>query len=242
VGGGSVQLRKRNALDYAIHGGGNGGTNGQNVNLWNSSSSSQNLHWLISEIQGAEVRASARAFNVSAVLGQKANLKWYFPQAEDKKVKQYVIKFSANESTEMEELGIIPAEDVEGLTGYEYQHQTPVEGINFYQVIVQYEDGTANYQMVDDIIFGKKIGSIQLSPNPAMDFLNLDVSNYQNEAIDYFIQSIDGVKRQEGRLNTDHENTVQLELNNIQNGMYIIYLKPENHRVETVKFIIAKDY
>ena len=46
---GFFKLVKRNASGFAINGGSNG-SNGQNVNLYDSSSSSQNLQWIITPI------------------------------------------------------------------------------------------------------------------------------------------------------------------------------------------------
>jgi len=47
VGGNAFQLVKRNAPGFALDGGSNG-QNGQNIQLWRSGSSSQNLHWYFS--------------------------------------------------------------------------------------------------------------------------------------------------------------------------------------------------
>ena len=46
AGGGAYKLIKRNATGFALDGGSNG-SNGQNVNLYDSSNSSQNLQWFI---------------------------------------------------------------------------------------------------------------------------------------------------------------------------------------------------
>ena len=59
VGGGHYKLKKRNA-NYAMDGG-NGGSKGQNVKLNNSSSSSQNLQWSITEVAGASPRSKTVA-------------------------------------------------------------------------------------------------------------------------------------------------------------------------------------
>jgi len=48
-GSGFFQLIKRNAAEFAIDGG-NGGLNGQNVQLYHSSTRSQNLQWRITPV------------------------------------------------------------------------------------------------------------------------------------------------------------------------------------------------
>ena len=197
---------------------------------------------LIIELIGAGERAIQSELYVTPVFGHKSKLKWYFLQEDNKKVKQYLLKHSSSEDEEMEEVAIVPAEEFEGVKSYEYLHDDPVYGINFYQVIVQYEDGTENYQMVGDIIFDLNLDPIQIAPNPATDYLNINLSNYMDESFTYTIQSISGVKIQNGKWDVDHEDTVQLDLSNIRNGIYIIYMKPENHKAVAVKFVIAKDY
>ena len=142
----------------------------------------------------------------------------------------------------MEALAIVPAEEFEGVRSYEYMHDDPVYGINFYQVVVQFEDGTENYQMYGDIIFDLKTGGVQIAPNPATDYLNVDISSYMDKSMDYFIQSIDGTIKQKGRLESNHEDILKLDLSDIQNGIYILYLKPEDRRAIALKFVVAKDY
>ena len=187
-------------------------------------------------------RALQRILSVTPKFGQKSKLQWHFSQEDNKKVKQYLLKHSSGVEEKMEEIAIIPADEYEGLRSYEYLHDDPVNGINYYQVIVQYEDGTEDYQMVGDISFDLNLAFIQIAPNPATNYLNINIANYMDKSITYFVQSINGVKIQNGKWDIGHEDTVQLDLSNIQNGIYIIYMKPEKRKAVAVKFMIAKDY
>ena len=196
---------------------------------------------IIIEPIGAIIRAIDSDLDITSVFGEKAKLQWYFYEG-DKEVKQFLIKHSSSVDEEMTELAIIPSEDNSGARTYEYLHDTPTFGINYYQVIVQFEDGTENYQMIGDIKFDKKVSTVQVAPNPATDYLKVDISNYMDKSMDYFIQSIEGVIQQNGSLLSDHEDIVQLDLRNIPNGIYILYMKPENRKAIAVKFVIAKDY
>ena len=142
----------------------------------------------------------------------------------------------------MQEVAIIAAEDAEGLTAYDYAHQTPSTGINYYQVIVQFEDGTENYQLVGDITFEGEVGTIQIAPNPTDGNLFVDISKYMDKSVYYFINSIDGTQIIEGTWDADHSDIVELDLNNVHNGLYIIYVKPELGRATAMKFVVSKDY
>ena len=187
-------------------------------------------------------RAIERSLYVAPMFGQKTKLEWYFTQEEDKKVKQYLIMHSTHEEEEMKEVAIVSANDAEGLMSYDYVHQTPSMGINYYQVIVQYADGTENYQLVGDLTFEEKVGIIQIAPNPTDENLFVDVSRFMEQSVTYFVSTADGQQIIEGTWDIDHGDIVELNLENVQNGLYILYVKPERGKGIAMKFVVSKDY
>ena len=207
-------------------------------NSFNDSASSIKIEPLT-----ADLRALCKeSLRLTKAFGQKTNVDWFVEQVEDKKVKQYIIKHGISEYYELETLSVVPAKDATGILEYNYTHDYPIVGLNFYQVIIQYEDGTENYQMLDDIEINGKPETLFIAPNPAQDFLKVDVSKFENQSIDYFVRAIDGTHHIEGTLPADHGDTIEIDLRNIQNGLYLIYMNPERHRAMSAKFVIAKDY
>ena len=149
---------------------------------------------------------------------------------------------STHEEEEMKEVAIVSANDAEGLMSYDYVHQTPSMGINYYQVIVQYADGTENYQLVGDLTFEEKVGIIQIAPNPTDENLFVDVSKFMEQPVAYFVSTADGQQIIESTWDIDHGDIVELNLENVQNGLYILYVKPERGKGIAMKFVVSKDY
>ena len=197
---------------------------------------------IIVESVNAAARAFERNLYVAPMFGQKTKLEWYFTQEEDKRVKQYLVKHTTHEEEEMQEVATISADDAVGLMSYDYVHQTPTVGINYYQVIVQYEDGTENYQLVGDLTFEEKVGIIQIAPNPTDENLFVDVSRFMEQSVTYFVSTADGQQIIEGTWDIDHGDIVELNLENVQNGLYILYLKPERGKGIATKFVVSKNY
>ena len=187
-------------------------------------------------------RALHSKLSVTPIFGQKAKLQWHFLQNDTKKVRQYNIMHSSSVEEEMKKVTTIPAEEIEGVKSYEYIHDNPELGINYYQVIIQYEDESKNYQLVGDATFQEKVGLVQISPNPTDGNLFIDLSRYMDKSVYYFVNSIEGKQVLEGTWDEKHEETVELNLENIQNGLYVLYVKPDNGRATALKFVVSKDY
>lgn len=83
---------------------------------------------------------------------------------------------------------------------------------------------------------------LPVAPNPATNLLKTDVAKYIDKALTYTINNIQGSTVLSGNFAADHQSTVELDLADFENGMYIIQLKAKNQRMVTAKFMMAKNY
>ena len=93
-----------------------------------------------------------------------------------------------------------------------------------------------------DLTFEEKVGIIQIAPNPTEGNLFVDVSKFMDKPVAYFVSTADGQQIMEGTWDVDHSDTVELNLENVQNGIYILYLKPLPGRAIATKFVVSKNY
>ena len=193
------------------------------------------------EAIGGNRRAFSSRLMLIPYFGQKTNLEWHVSQNEDKVISQYIIKHGTDEYEELNELTIIPATETLGIESYRYRHETPSAGKNFYQVVVEYEDGSVDYPMYGDITFDEAPNPITIAPNPARNSIKVDLTNYMDKSIHYTIYSIQGSQMLEGQYEANHNYIEELNLEQIPNGVYILYLQADNSRAIAIKFVVNKD-
>ena len=189
---------------------------------------------------GGNRRAFSSRLMLTPYFGQKTNLEWHVSQNEDKVISQYIIKHGTDEYEELTNLTIVPATATIGIESYSFLHERPATGENFYQIVVEYEDGSIDYPMYGDIIFDEAL-PITIAPNPARNSIKMDLTNYMDSSINYMINSIQGSQMLEGQYDADHNYIEELNLEQIPNGVYILYLQADNSRAIAVKFVVNKD-
>lgn len=178
---------------------------------------------------------------VNANDNQKTELKWHIRQTEEEKIDQFSVMYIADAYDDFEVIKEVKATNHIGLEEYTFIHKKPEIGENFYQIRIEYANGTVDYTMHKMIVFEAAPPEIRVTLNPTQNKLKIDLSNYSNESINYFVSSITGQVLLHGKLNKDHGDIEELDLENIVTGNYIIYLRPENHLEQTQKFVITNN-
>lgn len=73
-------------------------------------------------------------------------------------------------------------------------------------------------------------------------FYNIDISGFMNQTVRYTVNDLNGTSQLNGIFETAHSAFTEIDLKNIPNGMYVLYLQPQNQRGVAMKFVVAKDY
>ncbi len=221
--------------------------NDNDANPSGSNSSFKNVR-LVDANGNCLTSASFRSYAVSELmaspsLGQKTNLEWYHQPREGKEVATYTFQHFDFSLEKFDDIEVVtPSMSNSNLFTSRYLHQNSVVGENLYQVKIEYSDGTVEYSDYKVVVFGEQVAPITIVPNPAQNQLHLDLTNYRDKSIQYSISSLQGKMLISNEFDANHMDTETINLESIQNGIYIIYLKPENHKAIAQKFIIQKDY
>jgi len=108
-------------------------------------------------------------------------------------------------------------------------------------VKIDFEDGSVDYSNFKLVVFEPDAADINIAPNPAREELRIDLANYMDEPIHYFISSITGQVILHGNYNQNHSQIEAINLTDFSNGTYIIYLRPSQGKEVTKKFVVLKN-
>ncbi len=121
---------------------------------------------------------------------------------------------------------------------YQTYDNTPTEGHNTYRIKVYFQDGTSKVSESKSVHF-THLSGIDIFPNPATDFLNIDVSNYQNEAIELYLYNALGQLRWTTQLEKITNPILELDISNQPTGTYWVKIKSKNKRDLSKSIVIA---
>ncbi len=79
---------------------------------------------------------------------------------------------------------------------------------------------------------------ITIFPNPAQEFLKINLSSVQQVRTAYIISDINGRLMMEGQFDTNHLDQEYIELNNLSDGNYFLRISPEGEKPIVYKFIV----
>lgn len=215
--------------------------NSNNVHLWSYSTANGNQKWQITPLNKANPRLAAPVKDLEAtpIQNKKTELKWYAFQTEDKKIKQFEVMYVADAYDDFEVIKEVKPTNAIGLEEYTFIHNQPEIGENFYQLKIEFEDGTVDYTMYKLVVFDSAPPEIPIIFNAAKHQLNINLSNYANDAINYFISALNGQVMLHGKISENHSIIEKLDIENLATGNYVIYLRPEHKQEVVQKFVVT---
>lgn len=115
-----------------------------------------------------------------------------------------------------ESIGFEPVQEgIRGMVNYQYEHERPAEGLNFYRLKQTEWDGSYSFSDWKSIFFGNQNMAI-VYPNPAGNTITI-----KGEHINYWIRVFDA----EGRLVSENKNVESgqpIDVSNLRTGTYFI--------------------
>ncbi len=85
-----------------------------------------------------------------------------------------------------------------------------------------------------------EFGSIAIAPNPATDFIKLDLSHHMGKSLSFQIYDISGKLVTTGKFYNTHNKSEIIDLNNFSNGVYLLNMKASNNVIQTSKIVVLK--
>jgi hypothetical protein len=138
-------------------------------------------------------------------------------------------------------------EDIEVINSFdlteELQHFTtydnnPTEGANYYRIKVTYNDGTISYTETQKVTFDK-LGQMRLFPNPATDFVDLELSKYKDQEVNIHIYNQFGQQVHFQNINSVNDILVRMDVSSFITGNYIIRVTAKGKRDEIKQISIT---
>ncbi len=124
-------------------------------------------------------------------------------------------------------------------TQYNFMHDAPKKGMNFYRLKQFDLDGKFKYSNIIPVVFNRSIvNNIKINPNPVNYFLNAEITASEKARIICKIYNTDG--RQVKVLNADintGRNNISTDVSTFANGSYILVVICNNERIAETRFV-----
>jgi trimeric autotransporter adhesin len=164
-------------------------------------------------------------------INNAAKINWVTEQEIN--TKQFIIERSADGSLFTQVANVAAAGNSSQKINYEVYDSRPLNGINYYRVKQMDVDGKFEYSIIKSVLF-KNNYSVQISPNPAKDFVSIYFE--QNNNSNKKIQLVNTAGKIIYTKSTT-ENRVLINTSNLSKGLYFIKVIEEGF-VKTNKIII----
>ena len=216
--------------------------NNGNVHLWNLNRSNANQQFELirsSASRVASLDGGAIELLATPTKELQTQVSISIPKSLDEEVVEYTLQYIHEDQEEHAELSIATT-DVLRENKFDWVHEQPQIGNNYYRVKITYQNGEVAYTPYQMVPMEAPIAPIHIAPNPVRDQLQIDLSNYRETSIRYLVTSITGQIMSEGEFALGHSDQETLSVADFQNGSYLIILRPEGHREQVQQFVVLK--
>ena len=118
---------------------------------------------------------------------------------------------------------------------YNTLDKNPINGINYYRLLTIDKNGDQKYSKVESIVYGIDANGLTVYPNPVKETLNVSWKAL-NTASSLEIYNLDGKLLLSTNLKIK-ANTAKINVNNLDNGVYLLRLKSQLKTQSVIKFI-----
>ncbi|HHH50458.1 MAG TPA: HYR domain-containing protein, partial [Saprospiraceae bacterium] len=190
------------------------------------------------------ITANAAARAVYFLNGEKQNrtahLNWV---TNEEFTNDYFIVERSADQINFEELSTINSREefTKETRSYHYIDEAPLAGANYYRIKKVAMDDSFEYSNEQLMNFGEK-SFLRVYPNPAANESFIDLSNYLNQKVALSIYNVNGIKQVDYIIEKASNIPFRMDLQNLQNGAYLIYIKVEGRRAQARKLIVSKMY
>ena len=214
-------------------------TNGANIHQWEYVGASSQK-WRFDEVIGTSrsIQEEHR-MEVFASKGRSAKIQFVANQAF--KPTQYHIQH-ATDNVNFLTIRSLAASDSPDLATYDFTHPFPQDGKNYYQVVVEYEDGYQETIPAQSLDFAASTHGISIFPNPAQDELFIGLQTVAGQEGQITIVNPFGQPMQSINIADLQEGTLKVNTASFQNGLYYLNIELANQKPITEKLLINRLY
>jgi hypothetical protein len=125
------------------------------------------------------------------------------------------------------------------LEAFDFTDENTIEGDNHYRIRTVFVDGTEKISEIKTLNF-TRVSDIRVFPNPANDFIKIDLSKFEGLAIELELYNVLG---KSVRIETIERASVQahtIDTNDLIDGTYFLRVKPQGKREQTIQVKLVK--
>jgi glucose/arabinose dehydrogenase len=170
--------------------------------------------------------------------GKKAVITWISNANHNKDY--FIVEKINNNTSKFERLEYINASTRKGNQNYTVIDNEPLDGENFYRVTM-YKEGL-NIPLNSEIIKldFSHLQDFMLFPNPANDYIDIDLENVINKKVTLSVMDISGYVLKQVKIESATDLPYRLSLEGLQNGSYLIRIETQGRRAALKQFVIIK--
>jgi hypothetical protein len=184
-----------------------------------------------------DLGARSEGFRFDAVKHlEKTELFWV--HNGDYLVNEYLVERSTD-GIVFGEINAMPSDKDTKADVYKCYDLEPVVGNNYYRVKLRNEDGSTTYSEVRVVAFGD-IKGFTLFPNPANGQTRIDLGSIMGKQADIHIYNNLGVRMKVYHLEEVSEQYFQMDLKDLHEGHYLVWIKAEGRREVTKQLVIGR--
>ncbi len=157
----------------------------------------------------------------------------------DHKSDRYIVERSTNGTDFEPLLEIMPETDEEQVSLYSNKDPLPNLGANFYRVRTAFADGTEAISEVRAVALQLDRSAVTLFPNPAYRNVSVYFEKMVGKAATVTIHNSFGYQVLESQHDSLPDEPWRLELGNLPEGMYWLWLKVDGLRERSVRFVVV---
>ena len=188
-----------------------------------------------SAVQG---RASSLEL-LASVDGPHARLNWI---TEREEATDFFVVEKSTDGNDFQPVTEVAAAGMsEAVLSYEALDLAPEKGVNYYRVKLVYFDGSYAYTQTAALEFGG-FDPFQVYPNPATEYVTVDVSKYEGKAVTIRILDQVGQLVMEQQIDRAAQEPVRMDLGGFLNGYYAIHLEAPGELSVVKKLVVSRMY
>lgn len=169
---------------------------------------------------------------------QSRNSQLELVMQEESEIDYYELEHAVNE-TDFEFLRKIPARKSLDLTSYQWIHDSPFSGENFYRLKVWKDDGTYFYSPTRSVFFKIDFSKIVVFPNPSNDKIHISLKSFTGKKGDIAIYNSLGQLKFNQQYLSIPLFPVGVDVSKFVPGIYTIAVKVENHKRIVKQFVVS---
>ncbi len=167
---------------------------------------------------------------------RKAVLQWVV-NSED--LKDYYEIEKADDTHDFQQLTVVNGNSSDVLRTFSYTDENLADGDNYYRLKSIAADGSVKTSEVVKLRYAQP-ENYTLSPNPASDALDIDLSDIQGKAVELTLISALGKVIRSEKIESVDKMHHKMSLDNVENGQYFVKIQVADKRMVIKKLVVIK--